>query len=175
MENKLFIRPALPEDAALIAKLASKTFMETYGEMNTPENMASYLETQFSVSTILAELSNHNAQFYLVYVNDIAAAFTKLRQDRTPKNLENGLFLEIQRVYVLKEFQGLHIGKTLIGMVKQLAKKEGFKAIWLQVWQKNNKAIRFYQKAGFTVYETASFVLGNDVQQDFLMRYNLYY
>jgi len=175
MENKLFIRLALPEDAALIAKLASETFMETYGEMNTPENMGIYLETQFSVSKILAELSNHNARFYLVYVNEIPAAFTKLRQDRTPKNLENGLFLEIQRIYVLKEFQGLRIGKTLIEMVKQLAKAEGCKAIWLQVWQKNNKAIRFYQKAGFNVYETASFTLGNDVQQDFLMRYDLYY
>ena len=60
-------------------------------------------------------------------------------------------------------------------MVKHLAKSEGFKAIWLQVWQKNNKAIRFYQKVGFVVYETATFILGDDVQQDFLMRYDLLY
>jgi len=175
MEKKLLIRPALPEDAELIAKLASKTFMETYGEMNTPENMEKYLETQFSVSKIVSELANHNARFFLVYIDDIPAAFTKLRQDRKPKKLENDLVIEIQRIYVLKEFQGFKIGKTLIEMVKHLAKSEGFKAIWLQVWQKNNKAIRFYQKVGFVVYETATFILGDDVQQDFLMRYDLLY
>jgi ribosomal protein S18 acetylase RimI-like enzyme len=175
MEKELLIRPALLEDAALIAQLASKTFMETYGEMNTPENMEKYLDTQFSVSKIVAELSNHNARFFLVYVEGIPAAFTKLRQDRKPKKLENENVIEIQRIYVLKEFQGFRIGKTLIEMVKKLAKAEGFKAIWLQVWQKNNKAIRFYQKVGFVVYETATFILGDDVQQDFLMRYDLLY
>jgi ribosomal protein S18 acetylase RimI-like enzyme len=175
MEKELIIRPALVGDAVLIAHLASKTFMETYGEMNTPENMEKYLETQFSVSKIIAELSNHNARFFLVYVDGIPAAFTKLRQDRKPKQLENEIVIEIQRIYVLKEFQGFSIGKTLIKMVKKLAKAEGFKAIWLQVWQKNNKAIRFYQKVGFVVYETATFILGDDVQQDFLMRYDLLY
>jgi len=60
-------------------------------------------------------------------------------------------------------------------MIKELARKDGYQTIWLQVWQKNNKAIRFYQKAGFTVFETASFLLGSSSQQDFLMRYDLYY
>ena len=48
MEKTIQIRAAGIEDAWLIKEMARKTFMETYGEMNTPENMEAYLQSQFS-------------------------------------------------------------------------------------------------------------------------------
>jgi ribosomal protein S18 acetylase RimI-like enzyme len=59
--------------------------------------------------------------------------------------------------------------------IKSLGKEENYPVIWLQVWQQNHKAIRFYQNAGFVVYETTGFRFGNDIQQDYLMRYDLYF
>jgi GNAT superfamily N-acetyltransferase len=83
--------------------------------------------------------------------------------------------LELQRIYVAQEFQGFSFGSLLISDVKKFARAQGFNTIWLQVWQKNNRAIKFYQASGFVVYDTTLFKMGNEVQQDFLMRFDLYY
>jgi len=175
MEKTIEIKPAGRPEADLIADIARKTFMETYGEMNTPENMEAYLNSQFSDEKLLEELQHPRTRFFLAYLNGIPAAFTKVRDDRKAKKLEEIKAIEIQRIYVLQEYQGFSLGKAMLDMIKELARKDGYQTIWLQVWQKNNKAIRFYQKAGFTVFETASFLLGSSSQQDFLMRYDLYY
>jgi len=175
MEKTIEIKPAGRPEADLIADIARKTFMETYGEMNTPENMEAYLNSQFSDEKLLEELQHPRTRFFLAYLNGIPAAFTKVRDDRKAKKLEEIKAIEIQRIYVLQEYQGFSLGKAMLDMIKDLARKDGYQTIWLQVWQKNNKAIRFYQKAGFTVFETASFLLGSSSQQDFLMRYDLYY
>ena len=175
MEKTIEIKPAGLQEADLIANIARKTFMETYGEMNTPENMEAYLNSQFSDEKLLEELQHPRTRFFLAYLNGIPAAFTKVRDDRKAKKLEEIKAIEIQRIYVLQEYQGFSLGKAMLDMIKELARKDGYQTIWLQVWQKNNKAIRFYQKAGFTVFETASFLLGSSSQQDFLMRYDLYY
>jgi ribosomal protein S18 acetylase RimI-like enzyme len=66
------------------------------------------------------------------------------------------------------------VGKALMEKIKSLAKEESYPVIWLQVWQQNSKAIRFYQNAGFVVYETTGFRFGNEIHQDFLMRHDLY-
>jgi len=175
MEKTIEIKPAGRPEADLIADIARKTFMETYGEMNTPENMEVYLNSQFSDEKLLEELQHPRTRFFLAYLDGIPAAFTKVRDDRKAKKLEEIKAIEIQRIYVLQEYQGFSLGKAMLDMIKELARKDGYQTIWLQVWQKNNKAIRFYQKAGFTVFETASFLLGSSSQQDFLMRYDLYY
>jgi ribosomal protein S18 acetylase RimI-like enzyme len=175
MEKRIEIRPAGLPEAQMIADIARKTFMETYGEMNTPENMEAYLNSQFSDEKLVEELEHPRTRFFLAYLNGIPVAFTKLRDDRKAKKLEEIKALEIQRIYVLQEYQGFSMGKAMVDMIKDVARKDGYQTIWLQVWQKNNKAIRFYQKAGFTVFETANFLLGNSCQQDFLMRYDLYY
>jgi ribosomal protein S18 acetylase RimI-like enzyme len=175
MEKTIQIRAAGLQDAGLITEIARKTFMETYGDMNTPENMEAYLQSQFSNERMKEEMESRHARFFLAYLDNVPAAFTKVRDDRQAKKLENIRALEIQRIYVLREYQGFSLGKAMLDMVKGLAQAEGYQTIWLQVWQKNNKAIRFYQKAGFMVFETASFLLGDSTQQDFLMRYDLFY
>lgn len=175
MEKTIQIRVAGIQDAGLITEIARKTFMETYGEMNTPENMEAYLQSQFSDEKIKEEMESRHSRFFLAYLDEIPVAFTKVRDDRKAKKLEHIKALEIQRIYVLQEYQGFSLGKAMLDMIKGLAHKEGYQTIWLQVWQKNSKAIRFYQKAGFMVFETASFLLGSSTQQDFLMRYDLFY
>ena len=47
------------------------------------------------------------------------------------------------------------------------------KYIWLGVWEKNEKAIHFYKKNGFYKIGSHSFVMGEDVQTDYIMRKDL--
>ena len=41
--------------------------------------------------------------------------------------------------------------------------------LWLGVWEKNPRAIAFYQKTGLRVVGRQTFQLGRDLQHDFVM------
>ena len=56
----------------------------------------------------------------------------------------------------------------IIDIVK--AKQVSF--LWLGVWQKNNAAIRFYERLGFTKFSTHPYFIGKDKQIDWLMKLN---
>ena len=174
MDKTITIEKAGPEHGHIILGLAKKTFVETYEEHNDPENMEMYVREAFSEEVITKELRNPHARFFIAFLDGEPVGFTKLRDDRQAKTLEKVRALEVQRIYILKEYQGYNAGKALMEKIKSVAREDLYQTIWLQVWQQNNKAIRFYQRAGFVVYETTLFRLENEMHQDFLMRYDLY-
>ena len=81
--------------------------------------------------------------------------------------------LEIERIYVLKDFQGKKIGQKLYEKAVEVAKQNKVKYIWLGVWEKNQKAIDFYEKNGFVPFDKHIFVLGDDEQTDIMMEMEL--
>jgi len=121
MEKTIQIRAAGIQDAGLIKDMARKTFMETYGEMNTPENMERYLQSQFSDEKILEELQSSHARFFLAYLDEVPVAFTKVRDDRQAKKLENTRALEIQRIYVDQRWHGKGIAQVLMSQMLKVA------------------------------------------------------
>jgi ribosomal protein S18 acetylase RimI-like enzyme len=46
-------------------------------------------------------------------------------------------------------------------------------ALWLGVWEKNERAINFYHRWGFEKFGEHDFILGDDVQTDWLMKKEL--
>jgi ribosomal protein S18 acetylase RimI-like enzyme len=78
--------------------------------------------------------------------------------------------MEIERIYVLKEYHGHKIGQLLFEKAISIAKSMEKKYVWLGVWEKNERAIAFYTKNGFTVVDHHLFKLGDDVQTDYLMK-----
>ncbi len=176
MSNTVFVRKAGIEDMSTIVDIGKRTFSETYSEAGLNGTLSTCVDQKFNEQEIEKELSRPFTEFYLAFANDRPVAFTKLRHDSTVKGIEGKKALEIERIYVLKEYQGVKVGKELMDSCIQMAIQNRYEVIWLQVWQRNNKAIRFYQKAGFVVFDTAVFNLALNIEQDdFLMRLDLYY
>lgn len=160
--------------AVLLAGMARTTFMETYGALTDPLNLGFYVDRHFTADQMARELGTPGFLFFIARVDGRPVGFAKLRSDRLPRGGEGKKCLEVERIYVLREFQGFFVGSELIRMIKGLARRTGCQVVWLQVWQKNDKAIKFYRQAGFVIFETSVFHFGNDVQQDFLMKFDLY-
>lgn len=78
--------------------------------------------------------------------------------------------MEMERIYVLKEYQGKAVGQILLDKAISLAGDADVKEVWLGVWEKNLKAINFYRRNGFVVFATHLFKLGTDKQTDLMMR-----
>ena len=158
------------EDYEQIISLGSKTFFETFAETNTEADMKEYLETNFNIDQVKKELSNPLSTFYIAYYDDKPAAYMKLNQDGAQTGTNYPHSLEVQRIYVLKEFKRKGIGAVLMQNAIDLAKTLKVDYIWLGVWEHNPSAIAFYKKLGFIQFDSHTFQLGSDPQTDIILK-----
>ena len=160
-------------DITSLQKVGRQTFFETFSQTNTEENMQKYLEESFSSDKLLGELNNPDSKFYFAKYNDEIVGYLKLNLGHSQTELNDNESLEIERIYVLKDFQGKKIGQKLYEKAVEVAKQNKVKYIWLGVWEKNQKAIDFYEKNGFVPFDKHIFVLGDDEQTDIMMKMEL--
>ena len=92
-----------------------------------------------------------------------------LRVSKKPISVTGTKPVELVRLYIEEEIIGKGYGSVLMNSCLEEAKKNGHRTIWLGVWEKNLRAIRFYEKWGFTKVGTKEFVLGSDMQHDHIM------
>ncbi len=169
----VFIREAKTEDAETIGKVAAQTFTETFEWYNSAENMRDYNESHFATHQILAEIEDKNAIMYVALINDEIIGYAKLKSSETPEELGNLTSIEIERLYVKKEFHDKKVGLALMNTCVEKAKEKKVNVIWLGVWEQNPKAINFYTKIGFEKFGQHIFQLGDDAQIDYLMKMDL--
>jgi ribosomal protein S18 acetylase RimI-like enzyme len=161
------IKKVKTEHLQELIEISRKTFQETYGAYNTAEKMEIYLHQNLSSDQLLNEINATNSEFYHLYYQSKLVGFIKIGFTKAPKTDEPGL--EIERIYLLSEFQGLGLGKILLNHCFEIAKQNNIQLIWLGVWENNLKAQEFYLKAGFKSFGEHIFKLGNDEQRDLLV------
>lgn len=166
---KLFIRHASPSDAALIADISRQSFYDTFAPDNTKEDMDKFLAEQFTRGALMMEVGMKEHVFLLAYVDDSIAGYAKLSNRKRPLEIKEEA-IEIARIYVLKDFIGKGVGKLLMDAAIGEAVKMEKEVVWLCVWEKNKRAIDFYTYRGFEKFGECDFILGDDVQRDWMMK-----
>ena len=164
------IRVATKDDAELIAGMSRQTFYDTFAAHNTKENMDRFLSETFNHDVLVAEVGASDNIFLLAYEGDEPVGYARLRDNNIPPQLAGADALEIARLYAVKDAIGKGVGKALMQYSIDMAIEKNKRAIWLGVWQENHRAIRFYQQWGFEKFSTHVFMLGDDAQQDWLMK-----
>ena len=154
-------------------KIYRQTFVETFSEQNSEENMRIFLDKAYSEEKLKSEIENKESETFLAVENQKILGVLKINTGNaeTESGLENSL--EIQRIYILKESKGLGIGTVLMNLAEKKARELGVSFIWLGVWEKNFPAQKFYTDKGFRRFSEHAFVLGDDIQTDFLMKKEL--
>ena len=169
ISQKLSIRRATPDDASLIADIGAITFEASFGANNRLEDMEQYLSLSFSKAHIEAQLAEPSTIFLLAYEDCKAVGYVMLRVSKKPMPVIGPKPVELVRLYIEEEIIGKGYGSALMNSCLKEAKKNGRRTIWLGVWEKNLRAIRFYEKWGYTKLGTKEFVLGSDLQNDHIM------
>ena len=168
-----FLRKCTTEDFGVLRELSIRTYYETFAHLNTEEDMDAYLQDAFNVDKLSKELNDSNSAFYFLYYGEKLAGYLKLNEAPSQTDINDNTSLEIERIYVSSEFQGQGLGRYLMEQAIAIATERTKQYAWLGVWEKNEKAIRFYKKNGFYEIGTHSFVMGEDVQTDYIMRKDL--
>ncbi|SDH21210.1 Ribosomal protein S18 acetylase RimI [Flavobacterium omnivorum] len=171
--NSIEIQKATLNDLEILQKISIQTFTETFAAINTPDNIANYINDSFNTKQLTTELSNRNSMFYLAYSNAVAVGYLKINFGDAQTETHDQNALEVHRIYVLQTFHGKNIGQLLLNEAKKLAENNGIASIWLGVWEENYRALQFYAKNGFVVFDQHVFTLGDDKQTDLLMQLRL--
>jgi ribosomal protein S18 acetylase RimI-like enzyme len=169
------IEKVLNKDITVLRELSITTFSETFQDLNTSENMRKYIDDSLSLGKLTEELEHDNSEFYFIHYDGRLAGYLKINIKDAQNELKNENALEIERIYVLKDFHGKGLGLQLLQQAVLMANRLKKDFVWLGVWEKNSKAIRFYRKSGFVDFDQHKFILGEDVQTDIMMKLELGY
>ncbi|WP_116788644.1 GNAT family N-acetyltransferase [Flavobacterium psychrotrophum] len=171
--NDIILNQAGPEASIFLQQLGKRTFYETFAESNNEEIIQNYLEKSFSAEKIEHELSNPESYFFIAYEQDTPVGYLKLNTGKAQTELQGNSALEIERIYVLKDFHGKKVGQVLFEKALEISRQLNKEFIWLGVWEQNTKAVRFYEKNGFVAFDTHIFKMGDEEQTDILMKKTL--
>ncbi|WP_247237694.1 GNAT family N-acetyltransferase [Telluribacter sp. SYSU D00476] len=163
-------RLASPEDIEPLRHFSQRLFIDTYQALNTPEDMALYVEQAFAELSFITDFHRPQVRYWLAVDEGTIVAYMKmvLGSQLPPEPERKGV--EISRFYVDHPYQGAGLARELMQHCLGWMRAQGFELVWLGVWPQNPRAVRFYQKMGFEKVGEATFLLGTDPQTDDLMR-----
>lgn len=164
------VTEVLESDLYTLVQISRQTFYDTFSVDNTAENIQSYIATTFSLPALKKELLNTHSKFYFAVYNGIIAGYVKINYTEAQTELTDVNAVEVERIYVLQQYQGRQIGKLLLHKAIQEAMAAKAPFIWLGVWEHNVKAISFYKKFGFIPFDKHVFMLGKDEQIDVMLK-----
>ncbi|UHO39678.1 GNAT family N-acetyltransferase [Chryseobacterium capnotolerans] len=167
---EIMITKITENDIAELQEISKKTFSETFSKDNTEESMAQYLETSFAAEKLLTELSDKNSEFYFARLDHKVIGYLKLNTGLSQTEMKGDHALEIERIYVSKEYHGKKVGQALYDKAMAIATEKNADYVWLGVWENNLRAINFYRKNGFKEFDKHIFRLGNEEQTDIMMK-----
>lgn len=167
------IRKATSSDLGDLLHVARTAFLQAFTAGNKPENVSAYLEEAFNLDQFGKELANPASTFFLAELEGELIGYAKVNLVPAQTDVHDPKSLEISRLYVLEEYLGLGVGKILFDHSIAFAKQNQKKYLWLGVWEKNARAIRFYEKNGLRIFGSHPFPFGDEIQTDYLMRIDL--
>jgi GNAT superfamily N-acetyltransferase len=161
-------RDATPADAALMADIGTRSFVETFGHLYSKENLGAFLQNH-SEANWLSELEDSRFSVRIAEVDGRAVGFAKVGPPSLPFE-PRGPSAELRQLYVLGPWQGEGIAHDLMAWVIDRAKALGAKDLYLSVFVDNHRARRFYERYGFTFVGTYAFMVGSHEDEDHVMR-----
>jgi GNAT superfamily N-acetyltransferase len=165
----LEIRPAASSEADDLAGLAARTFRDTFGASNRPEDLAEHLDRAFSPAQQRLEIAATDMRTLVAVHEGALIAFAQLRKSAPPATVTSAEPVEIWRFYVDQPWHGRGVAQRLMAAVLEAATTMGAGSVWLGVWEHNPRAAAFYRKSGFVAVGSHDFQLGQDRQTDVVM------
>ena len=163
------IRKCARDDLDILLELARTTYETTFTGFCGEEDMRAYLEAAFSREQLLKEMDNEESSFYLLFEEQRLVGYMKLNAGTAQTDIHDPDALELERIYVLNEFQGQGLGGFLLARALGLGRESGKAYLWLGVWELNEKARAFYASQGFYAIGNHAFIMGDDVQNDLIL------
>lgn len=154
------IKIAKEADAEVLALLGRLTYNESHGHFIDDKNdLAKYLDENFSVSNMKRKIIDPKNLFFIAYADDLPVGYAKIVINANHESVASQNSCRLQRIFIWEDFIPLKIGPQLLTFVEEKAQELKLDTIWLSVYIKNHRAIRFYEKNEFKDVGELSFLV----------------
>jgi len=167
------IVPALPKDIEMLRRISIETQVDTFAADNAPDHMEAYLKEAYEPVKFEREFYEPDSIYCIAWEGSEPAGFLRLRVTNEAEEYLGKNAIELQRLYVMRAFQGKKVGFMLMQHAIDYSRHKKFEWLWLGVWEHNIKAQEFYKKVGFQHFSNHVFWMGPDPQNDWLMKLKL--
>lgn len=158
------LRLAALADIPLIQEVAENTWPVSYRGIISPEQIRYMLDLMYSDQKLQAAITDPKQAFWLAEDSGKVLGFCGIEHGYPSAGITR-----IHKLYILPDTQGSGLGKQFMDHIEDQAKHHGNNTLHLNV-NKENKAVGFYRKHGFTVDHEEVLDIGNGyVMDDFIM------
>lgn len=165
------IRRALPGEAANLADLARDTFVETFGYLYRPEDLAAFLATSQSVAAYAPLL--HDPRVGIWVAEDphrVLVGFLTAGPCKLPVAQREGSAGEIRQLYLRAAVHREGLGTRLLMLAIDWLTAQGHAPLYVGVWSGNLGAQRLYARYGFEKVGEYDFPVGQQLDREFILR-----
>jgi ribosomal protein S18 acetylase RimI-like enzyme len=163
-------RDAREDDAPALAAFSAETFVETFGPLYPPDDLAAYLAAKYAPRIQAEEIRDPETRYRLAfrgaelvgYCKSGALTLPAAEADKSPR--------ELHRLYVAAHVKGAGAAHDLMRDELDFARAHGADALYLSVWENNLRAQRFYRRYGFQHVGEHGFMVGSVRDNDFIWR-----
>jgi GNAT superfamily N-acetyltransferase len=148
----ILVRDAIVDDVRTVAEIHVRSWQEAYAPILPAKYLAS-LSVDRCTSLWLKVLASAESHLYVAEVDGAIQGFLSIRPNQN-RQAERAA-IEVTAFYVLRRFWGHGVGRELWLYAKGAILRLGSRSCDLWVFQKNDRAIRFYRKAGFVADESS--------------------
>jgi ribosomal protein S18 acetylase RimI-like enzyme len=167
--TEIAIRRPTPQDAEVLAQMGEATFARSYECVISPKDLADYTADAFSVDQIRAELNNPAIIYFLATCKTTPCGYAKLEPTPLPGGIDMPKPIDLARLYASLGWTGKGIGTKLTEAGLEAAVGAGYQSCWLRVWDKNERAIEFYRRWGFSTAGAEPYFVGQNSETVLIM------
>jgi ribosomal protein S18 acetylase RimI-like enzyme len=169
LEMTFITRDATRSDAALLAKLGADTFVETFGTLYKPSDLAAFLENTHSLQAVEAQFDRPDIAYRLAQTQAGAPiGFCKIGPLSLPADSQGKAAGELYQLYLFKAYHGLGVADTLMEWALTTLQSHGAQAVYLSVFSQNPRAQRFYRRYGFRHHKDYFFMVGTQADAEYI-------
>lgn len=168
------IRIATETDTDVLALLGSVTWNESHGEyIEDKNNLIKYLDENFSISKTRQNVLDPKNLFYIMYVDELLVGYAKLILNEEQECVVSQNNCRLERIFIKNEFLPLKLGQQLLIYVEEKAKELKIDTMWLSVYIKNKRAIRFYERNEFKNVGALNFMVSGKEYENIIFSKSL--
>lgn len=160
------IRHATPQDATLLASFAAQAFTDTYREISDAQEIADYVGEHFRPEVMAGVIGDASCTVLLAWVGEQLAGYAILKAAPAPDCVTGPAPLKLWRIYLGAGFIGQGLGARLMQAVHEQARQRGAQTLWLGVYDRNVRAVEFYERFGFAKVGGQEFLFGGQIYID---------
>jgi ribosomal protein S18 acetylase RimI-like enzyme len=164
------VRFARARDVPTLAALGRQTFIETFGHLYPPEDLAEFLEDAHHPGLYAYAVDEPRHGVWIAEADGEAVGYALAGPCTLPHPDASDAEGELKRLYLLRSAQGHGLGTRLLRTSLEWLERQAPGPLWVGVWSENYGAQRLYAGHGFEPVGEYQFSVGATRDREFIYR-----